>query len=329
MAQSYSPKKYYYNGSNFSNYTDFFHVFNIGTDGIEIYRFVKKYIDENDISSYDVLNATNFFNISLGETVNPIRSFTVDITKSPYCDSDKNVLKISDILEIEKFHLYSSTSLNCENLYLIPVIAAKIPTNSFSALNSGPNEDLIVTCDENNNFDLSNHNWDGKILIPAVGSLNSNYLFALNTGLKSFQRNFETQININDYNLIFMPYLKDFICNDANLNSFNTFSNFRLFDFPNRLKLSINGPSSGFIGDVLEYTVTLTNNNELVSNPPIEMETYPVVDAGQCSHRKLILKNGIGKFKVDTTNLSSGEKFDVKIGWKYITSDSKISVTLS
>ena len=57
---------------------------------------------------------------------------------------------------------------------------------------------------------------------------------------------------------------------------------------------------------------SITNNNEFVSNSPVELETYPIVDAGQCTHRKLILKNGVGTFKVDTSNLSSGEKFSIK-----------------
>ena len=95
--------------------------------------------------------------------------------------------------------------------------------------------------------------------------------------------------------------------------------------------MRITGPSTGSVGDILEYNVNLMNNDfsELISNPPEEIEIYPEADAGEISHKKLILKNGIGKFKVDTKNLYSGDKFDVKIGWRYITNDSKVTVTLN
>jgi hypothetical protein len=75
---------------------------------------------------------------------------------------------------------------------------------------------------------------------------------------------------------------------------------------------------------------TLMNSNfSDTFTSPSTVEVYPSSSAGIVSHRKIKLVNGIGKFKLDTANLYSGEIIEVKVGWKYITGDSKVSVTLS
>lgn len=336
MAKLYSPGKYFFNGSKFVMVENLFYIFNITSSNIQIYCFEKEYFDNGLIPTYYNLNSSEvFFNESLQIKIDPIRACSTDISKAPYNTSNDKIgiLKYSDIVALNKFTLYSSSDFNdVDKLYLIPRIASVIPINVLSAVSPGPNEDLNICVDPNTKeIYFKRHNAVARTEYPAQEVYNESVLIIINTGLKTIERNHHTEIDPNDYNIIISPYHKVFMSNITNMEGFDNFNNFRLINFPNRLKLNITGPATAAVGDILEYTVTLMNSDctEVISNPPAELEVYPVVDAGSCSHRKLVLKNGTGKFKVNTSELYSGESFDVKIGWKYITTDNSITVTLS
>jgi hypothetical protein len=338
MAKVYSPGKYFFNGSKFVMVENLFYIFNITSSNIQIYCFEKiNSLDGIIPSKYEVINSESFFNEPLLTKQNPIRAVITDISKPPYSSSigKESVLKYTDIVDLNKFTLYNSvefTDVDKDKLHLILRLAVVIPINVFSSLNPGPNEDLYVCIDDDNKqFYFKRQNLVAKTEFPAKEVYSQSTIMIINTGLKTIERNHLTEIDPSDYNIIISPYHKIFMSNITNMEGFDNFNNFRLMNFPNRLKLGITGPSSGSVGDNLEYTVTLMNSDctEVISNPPTELEVYPIVDAGLCSHRKLVLKNGVGKFKVNTSDLYSGDVFDVKIGWKYITSDNSITVTLS
>jgi hypothetical protein len=308
-------------------------VLNIESSVIEIYRFETVYLNIFNDDVYEIVSASDFFDQEIKDPDNTARTATKDIGSAPFCSVQNGktpVIKYTDIEALNKFNLYKADNnqfLLSDSLYLKPVIAAYIPSLTFNNIDLGPNYDVSISCTENNRFYL---NIGNKIHLPKIPHQTSEFLLFINTGFKSIEKN-QANINLNDYNIIITPHMHTFMCNDSNLKSYDEYINFRIFEFPNRLKLKVEGPISAAAGDIIEYTVTLMDNSlsENISNAPEILEVYPLVDAGICSHRKLRLKNGVGKFTVDTKNLYAGETIDVKIGWKYITTDSKVTVTLS
>ena len=230
-------------------------------------------------------------------------------------------------IEIQKLNnSYNIVPLNTENLYLLPNKAVTIPFFAFEVCGLDPNMDITVSFDREK-FNIRNKNENGKVVYPTIPVSNWADILTFNTG-------FGNNTSFDSFNVIVNPFIGSFMTNKNGLTTYTetiTRKNYNLIPFNNRLKLFIDGPSTGSVGDVLEYTVTLMDKNlsNTFTNAPATLECYPTVDAGELSHRKVILKNGVGKFKVDTKNLYSGDSFDVKIGWKYITSDSKVTVTLS
>lgn len=320
MSVPYNTNVFYYNGASATG--DWFFIYDISSTEIKIYNF----LTSNTANSNLISSASNFFNQELpydfkGKT--EYYPITTETNKPPYCEKDKFFIKFSDIVDLNKYTFFKNTNynLNTENLFLYPTQATIINVNFLQTNFLRPNEDLVVQLLDNK-FSLRNDNLDGKTRYAQFPSIRYADILTLNTA-------FGNNKTFDDFNIILGSYVPVGMINKSPM-PYTSRGNQNLLKFGNRLKLNITGPTTGNIGDILEYTITLMNDDfsDTINNAP-ELECYPVVDAGECSHRKVILKNGTGKFKVDTRNLSSGESFDVKIGWKFITTDSKVTVTLA
>ena len=343
MPKVYKPTYNYYNGST-KEVSTFIHVIDVRDEYIYLYSFLYNIRETFNPEQYYLNNAEQFFNQNFD------RRRTNNISKPPFCEQSQktNLLKFSDVVDLGKFELYENDywpSLNIENCYLVPVSGYRIARNTFGFSDLDPNLNILISgqkvfnsnrallpdynysdhSDTNRIEDfylLSNLDSTTKTLSNPILSFKTSDIMCINTG-------FGGETEFPDINILISPFVSKFLSNKVFSPNLTT-PNGHTFDYQNRLKLKITGPTTGSVGDSLEYNVTLMNGDfsDTWLNPP-DVECYPSCEAGILSHRKVILKNGVGKFKVDTTNLYSGDTFDVKIGWKYITSDSKVSVTLS
>lgn len=95
------------------------------------------------------------------------------------------------------------------------------------------------------------------------------------------------------------------------------------------LALKIEGPTALAPGEVVEYTVKPWSriNSDFYTQHP-DFEVYPMVDGGRLSHRKVWVKNGVGKFKFFTDGLEKGELIDIKVGFKNYSGVDKLTVTM-
>ena len=334
MPTTYVPEFSYYNGNKNPLEGDFF-IFKFLPETITIYHFLTKNIADVSSANAEVFSANTFFDQEIPYSSNPINMENVNTGKPPYINHivtpmtielvDNFLLSYSDVAN--KFNLIKNdrSQLNTENLYLLPNKAVTIPFFAFEVCGLEPNMDITISFDREK-FNIRNKNENGKVVYPTIPVSNWADILTFNTG-------FGNNTSFDSFNVIVNPFIGSFMTNKTGLIAYTetiTRKNYNLTPFNNRLKLSISGPSSGVVGDILEYTVNLTDkNSNSFSNAPATLECYPTVDAGELSHRKVILKNGVGKFKVDTKNLYSGDSFDVKIGWKYITSDNKVTTTVS
>lgn len=335
MPVTYTPEFSYYNGNKNPIEGDFF-IFNFGSDSITIYHFLTKNIEDISTANAEVFSANTFFEAEIPFSSNPINMKNVNIAKPPYINHvvtpmtiqlvDNFLLSYEDVAGRFNLVKNSRSQFNTNNLYLLPNKAVKIPFFAFEVCGLEPNLDVTISFDREK-FSIRNKNENGKVVYPSIPITNWTDILTLNSG-------FGNNTNFDSFNIIVNPFIGSFMTNKTNLTTYTetiTRQNYNLIPFNNRLKLKVTGPSSGNVGDVLEYTVTLMDKSftNTFSNAPATLECYPSIDAGELSHRKVVLKNGVGKFKVDTKNLYAGDSFDVKIGWKYITSDSKVSVTVS
>ena len=338
MPITYEPKISYYNGNKSSSKS--FFLFDYQSDSVTIYNFVAYNITET-LSEHQIISASEFFDKEIPYSSFPVNVITTDISAPPYLiiqkENNDSIVEIkydfygipySEIEELNKFNLFknNNSNLNLENLYLTPIKATKIPFSFLKICDLEANQDILITFD-GQNFGIRNQNEDGKVKYPKIPNDNHKNVMVLNTG-------FGNNTSFDSFNIIVSQFVGHFLTNKNSLSTHTqpvTYKGINLLTFDNRLKLKVTGPTTANVGDIIEFDVSLMNNDfsQTISNAPSTLECYPVSDAGIISHRKLILKNGVGKFKIDTRNLYSGDVFDVKVGWKYITTDSKVSVTIS
>lgn len=340
MALSYTPEYSYFAGTC-SVYNRLFHIIDVEDDNIKIYSFTKFAVDtDTDVKNnlfrvnieqdrnINVTSAANFFS-------HPIYNENHNMNHPPYCEIGHihhrcdgedviNLIKATDILDLGKMNYYENpnTPVDIDKLYLRPITAHKFAAKPCRYDLLDPNVSLVIYVRQGNRYEYANLDTWTKENYALPMTFKPADILCINSGFGKVE-------SLKDCNLIVPPQVSNFMSNlnfQPNLVVVDNLSTY----FTNKLKLKVTGPSSANVGEILEFNVQLTNynNTDTWSNPP-DIECYPICDAGDLSHRKLTLKNGVGKFKVDTTNLYSGDTFDVKVGWKYITGDSKVTVTLS
>ena len=334
MPKNYTPQRLYSSESTtFQN--NYFYAFIVVEATVRVYSFFKLNFMNNEIpESCYVTSASKFFSTPLGSRTKR------KVQKKPFCEQEilpDNIIKFSDIQALNLFNYYGceDSVLDLETLYLRPEIAYYIEYENLNIEKLDPNVDTVIeympTLDKNA-FRIYNNSDDTKTNNKSLGSFNRNQILSINS-------NFGKLNNFLEADYVVSPRVKNFISNltftnglikSRNIESESSGPGVVEYEYQDRLKLKVEGPSTANVGDILEYTVTLMNNDftDTYTNAP-NVEAYPTTEAGALSHRKIIIKNGIGKFKIDTSNLYSGDTFDVKIGWKYRTSDSKVTVTVN
>jgi hypothetical protein len=307
MPQQYIPQK------NYNNYIDnYFSRSNVNK--LYIFDIKEKFIN---FFVFDIVNGEKYSSNAVAASAffsNP--DFIEESRDKKLSDYANTYLHLNDV--INRFGWYYEDPLceieNKETAYLNPkayrclALESSINTN-FSKVD--PNVDFSLDLDLS--F-LTNRSIPSKDMYSPLFNGPYNYVFTINSGLGNPSK-------FEDMNLFVEKRASTWISN----KSFNKVDNFN-----NRLKLKVTGPSTATIGSVVEYTIDLMNPNltDTISTDK-DVEVYPVVSAGILSHRKVILKNGTGKFNVDTTNLYSGDELEVKAGWKFITGDSKVTTLLT
>jgi hypothetical protein len=311
MPQQYTPQKNYNNYVNDSfnkNNLHKLYVFDIKEKFINFFMFYvfngEKYSNTEQYSSKSILASEFFSN----------EDYTIE-SKDKKFTSD-TYLQLNDVINC--FGQYYEDPLcpieDKENTYLLPKVYRCLALESSILINFAgidPNVDFSLDDDLSS---FTNRSVPSKDIYSPLFSGPLNYVFTINTGLGK-------PTVFEDMNLFVEKRASKWISN----KSFN-----KVDSFNNRLKLKVTGPSTANIGSIVEYTINLMNPNltDIITTDK-DIEVYPVVSAGILSHRKVILKNGTGKFNVDTTNLYSGDELEVKAGWKFITGDSKVTTLLT
>jgi hypothetical protein len=319
MPQTYTPKYNYYVGDR-SSFQKVIHILEVKDACINLYTFyASKNINLED-PNYNFVSANSFF----GKPIPPNEKN--DMNTVEFCGQVEktNLIRFQDIIDYGfKYHENPHSPIDTSTLCLSPKWAVTFNANRGPKIaNFESNVDFnIYTLNNEGNYFFENMSDATKKDCDPILNFKKFDVFCMNSGMGNVSK-------YTDLNILISSSVGNFFSNIQFTPDLTKEEN-GVYTFPNRLKLKLDGPSSCNVGDVLEYSVTLMNNDfsDTWTNPP-DIAVYPVADAGNQSHRKLILKNGVGNFKVDTTNLYSGDEFDVKIGWKYITSDSKISVTV-
>jgi hypothetical protein len=334
MPKNYTPQRLYYS-ENITYHNRFVFVFVIEEAKIKVYSFFKLNFMDNAIpDSCYVTNAAKFFSTPIGPTTSR------QVQKKPFCEQETlpdNVIKFKDIQALNIFNYYGGQDsvLDLETLYLRPEYAYYIEYEDLNLNKIDPNIDTMLEYISTFNkvpFRIYNNSNDTKTNNKSIASFNLRQILSIGSNFGNLNSFLEA-----DY--IVSPKVRNFMSNltfTSGLNSTRVIESSSSgsgvvdYEYQNRLRLKVDGPSTANIGDILEYNVTLMNydfTDTYINTPDIEV--YPTTEAGVLLHRKVILKNGIGKFKIDTSNLYSGDTFDVKIGWKYRTSDSKVTVTVN
>jgi hypothetical protein len=307
MPQQYTPQK------NYNNYIDnYFSRSNVNK--MYVFDIKEKFIN---FFVFDIVNGEKYSSNAVAASAffsNP--DFIKESRDKKLSDYPNTYLNLNDV--INRFGWYYEDPLytisNKETTYLLPKAFRCLALESSIGINFSeidPNIDFSL------NLDLSSIVNRSTVSKNMYGPLNNgplNYIFTINSGLGNPSK-------FEDMNLFVEKRASTWISN----KSFT-----KVEDFDNRLKLKVTGPSTATIGSVVEYTIDLMNSDltDTISTDK-DVEVYPVVSAGILSHRKVILKNGTGKFNIDTTNLYSGDELEVKAGWKFITGDSKVTTLLT
>jgi hypothetical protein len=342
MPKVYAPKRSYYGDYEGIFQSDIFYIFDVSENGIRVYDFFYQERSNLDTSLYYVMDATSFFSKELKSRDN-------QISQKPFIENqDKiNMIRYKDVVDnISKYKLFTTKKTvmgNIDNVYLVPFGAYYIDFKSYPKNGIDPNINMTLFVDNfvsrdkffpernqkvNNSSTVhgfENLDFVTKPNLDNISGFRRGDIIVLNSGYGG-----NTLTTFENIDLIIPTGVSKFMSNVDFTDDLIKDPNSHSFYPKNKLRFKVSGPSSGSVGDILEYTVTLMNYDfsDTWTNPP-DVECYPSTDAGNLLHRKIILKNGVGKFKIDTSNLYSGETFNVKVGWKYITSDSKVSVTLS
>jgi hypothetical protein len=338
MPNKYTPTRCYYDGNKTIFNTDVFYIYDVEKTGIKIYSFFYNVMDILDSSLYHIIDASIFFSKELNSRDN-------QTSKKPFIENENkiNLIRHKDVIDnIKKYKLIGREMADTDNAYLVPFGAYYVDNKSFPLVGVDPNINISIFVDNfiskdkffpgkpNLNgfsvvYKLENLDYSTKHSLDHLFAFRRSDMVVLNTGFGG-----DTLSSYEDLTLIIPNTVSSFMSYVNFTNELYRLENKYSFYIEDQLKLKVSGPNSGVVGDILEYTVTLMNYDfsDTWINPP-DVECYPSTDAGNLLHRKITLKNGVGKFKIDTSNLYFGETFDVKVGWKYITSDSKVSVTLS
>ena len=326
--KTYKPNYIYYSGNVRPNSPNLIYLFTVSNTFLIIQSFmVFRKQELNTVIDPTIGISSKKIDTSKYNFITDITTFLENKNVKFYNyitnENDKiNLITFKDLQNIYNFYEKNTGELtDLDNIYLRPYYFSVF--DSLKMYTADPNIDYIFTATPNSGVVVENLNVITKQDNFVRYNFTHGSLLVINSGLAN-------QTSFTNLNYIFSPNMKNFFSN-LNLTSDLLYDeNSRNFYYNNILKLKVEGPITGSVGDILEYTVTLMDNSltNTWRNLP-DLEVYPTVDAGILSHRKINLVKGVGKFKVDTTNLYSGETFDVKIGWKYLTSDSKVSVKLS
>ena len=336
MSKEYTLQRLYYGGETFYK-SPHVYAFIVEEKQIRVYSFFKLNFDDGQVpDTCYVTNATQFFNTPL------VQGKKKQVQREPFCEQSRinNIIKYTDIIDAFGYNYYESSdsSLNLNTLYLKPEFCNVISTENISVKKIDPNSDFLVDMEffgvyEDTSFKIYNYSEDTKVNFKALDSFMQVHVLKIGT-------NFGNANSFLDLDFIISPKIKNFISNLTFTNGLNKVQHLENdgnsgegvveYVYTDRLRLKVEGPATANVGDILEYNVTLMNNDftDTYTNAP-DLEVYPTTEAGVLLHRKVVLKNGTGKFKVDTSNLYSGDTFDVKIGWKYRTNDSKVTVTVN
>jgi hypothetical protein len=344
MSITYTPSHSYYFGAPSSKQSNvYFYAFNVQPDRLICYTFqvfntTNNFVVathgsmENLISfpssaeSYKLANAATF----MAASVNASYTDSSALSKPPFTtnssnDGTKYVLMLKDLVGVSGYNFYNVSNYNSydhNTTYLLP-ISISTPIVSSMVANADPNTDFSVTLDSKSSRLVAvNKALQTKTMYTNKFNFNYRDIITLNTGMGNVS-------NLLNCNLLVSPTITQFISNIVFYNDLKLVNN-NSYIWDNRLTLKLDGPITANVGDVVEYTVTLMNSalTDTFDNVPANIEVYPTTDAGVLSHRKVNLVNGVGKFKLNTSNLYSGEAFYVKVGWKYITGESQIRVTM-
>jgi len=318
MPVVYEPSYSYYAGVR-KSFSDKLHVLDFKQDKVYIYTFLPV-ISPNDEIAPDPIG--NFFDTSSNDFGRK-RFFTGN--------ADEKYYRFSDIVDTGLFNFYENTNrtpnFDLDILKLVDQTVLRLSLFGIDFMD--PNVDYGVSYNDNSrSYEFYNFSDITKINYMGLLNLRTKDLFSFNTGFGNVDDMTKANIIISPSvgyffsNLNFSPSLVAENPSDTN--------EFKSLTFPGRVRAKITGPATANVGDVVEYNISLMNydlSNTFTSPPTIEV--YPLSSAGVVSHRKVNVVNGIGKFKLDTSNLYSGDVVEVKVGWKYITGDTKILLTLS
>ena len=326
--KTHKPNYIYYSGNVRPNSPNLIYLFTVSNTFLLIQSFmVFKKQELNTVIDPTIGISSQQIDTSKYNFITDITTFLENKNVKFYNyitnENDKiNLIAFKDLQKIYNFYEKNTGELtDLDNIYLRPYYFSVF--DSLKMFTADPNIDYTFTATPNLGVIVENLN----VITKQDNFVRYNFkygsLLVINSGLAN-------QTSFTNLNYIFSPNMKNFFSNLNVTPDLLYDENSTNFYYNNILKLKVEGPITGSVGDILEYTVTLMNNSltDTWRNLP-DLEVYPTVDAGILSHRKITLVKGVGKFKVDTTNLYSGETFDVKIGWKYLTSDSKVSVKLS
>jgi hypothetical protein len=318
MPVVYEPSYSYYAGVR-KSFSDKLHVLNFKQNKVYIYTFLPV------ISGDDIIpdSIGDFFDTEL-DTFGRKRFFTGNAEPKYY--------KFDDIVETGLFNFYENPNRTPDfNLDILKLVNQTVLRLSLFGIDfMDPNVDYGVAYNDTGGGSYEFYNFSDVTKNNYLGLLNlrTKDVFSFNTGFGNVDDMTKANINISPSigyffsNLNFQPNLVAENPSDTN--------EFKSLTFPGKIRAKITGPATANVGDVVEYTVTLMNYN--LSNTftsPQTVEVYPLSSAGAVSHRKVSVVNGTGKFKLDTSNLYSGDVVEVKVGWKYITGDTKLNLTLS
>jgi len=308
MPTTYTPEYGYYRGDHPIRPNPLFYIFDIEATTLKIYIFHKIYKIPSDTN---VVDANTFFD-------------SVRNNRQTNLEKGNSLLSFSSVVSYGRYNEYNSanSTLETTDLYLKPISILQETAATLNVNSMDPNIDFAFVYDGKGNFNTENSSAFTKDAYAVMLHQKQANILYFNTGFGG--------INFTDFNIFVPGNVSAFMTNIPMGDTLKIDNYNKAYLFDNRLKLKVTGPTTGNVGDVLEFTVTLMNHNftDTWTSPP-DVSIYPTTTAGLISHRVVNLVNGVGKFKVDTSHLYSGESFDVKVGWKYITNDSSVTVTLS
>jgi predicted GNAT family acetyltransferase len=332
MPKVYTPTHAYYNkaivtvvGKPLKKSTSAFNVINVLDDRIVVYSFGKWLLTENKLSEFHINNAKSFFDTE----IHPQRQKN-KVRECPFVEQTEkpNLLKLTDVLSLGYFKYYAieNSDLDIEHTYLTPWTAdCGLVSHNFST--TDPNVGFVVeyngpaasTYSKNNICDRT------KRLGQRLYSFGVNDIVLVDSGFGGAAN----PKRFLDQNILIGAGCTEFACNiDLEPTLFKRTEGFT-FDWPNRLRVKLDGPKKANVGDIVEIQATLMNcdfTDTWIDPPTIEF--YPTTTAGYLSHRKVKLVGGVGRFKIDLKDVYSNDIIEVKSNWKYITGDHKIEIQI-